>query len=94
MGQHPRRETQFGHGSERLGGGEVEQPARQFLYRRRRTRRLSKDPASSARYSIAVSFEVIGKEIPIYEDLRVAVEVLQVQIQAEVEAEAVVEVET
>jgi subtilisin family serine protease len=52
----------------------------------------SKDPASSARYSIAVSFEVIGKEIPIYEDLRVAIEELQAEIEAEVQAEAVVEI--
>jgi Subtilase family len=53
----------------------------------------SRDPASSARYSIAVGFEVIGKEIPIYEDLRVAVEELQAEIEAEVQAEAVVEID-
>ena len=54
----------------------------------------SKDPASSARYAMAVSFEVLGKEIPIYEDLRVALDELQAEIEAEVQAEAVVEVET
>jgi hypothetical protein len=53
----------------------------------------SKDPASSARYAIAVSFEVLGREIPIYEQLRVAVEDLQAEIEAEVEAEVNVEVE-
>ena len=53
----------------------------------------SKDPDSSARYAIAVSFEVLGREIPIYEDLRVAVEELQTEIEAEVESEAAVDVE-
>ncbi len=48
----------------------------------------SNDPDSSARYSIAVSFEVVGKEIPIYDDMRVAVEELQAEIEAEVESEA------
>jgi len=54
----------------------------------------SKDPASSARYAIAVSFEMLGREIPIYEDLRVEVEELEVEIEAEVQAENSVEVAT
>ena len=45
----------------------------------------SKDPASSARYAVAVSFEVVGREIPIYEDFRVAVDDLQAEIEAEVQ---------
>jgi hypothetical protein len=51
----------------------------------------SKDPDSEARYSIAVSFEVVGREIPIYDDLRVAVEELQADLETEVEAEVEVE---
>jgi hypothetical protein len=47
----------------------------------------SNDPASSARYAIAVSFEVVGREIPIYDDLRVAVQELQAEIGAEVHPE-------
>lgn len=47
----------------------------------------SKDPDSEARYTMAVSFEVIGREIPIYDDLRVAVEELQAELEAEVELE-------
>ena len=48
----------------------------------------SHDPDSSARYALAVSFEVLGQEIPIYEPVRVAVEQLWSQIEAEAEAEA------
>lgn len=47
----------------------------------------SKDPDSEARYSLAVSFEVIGREIPIYDDLRVAVEALQAELEADVEVD-------
>jgi Subtilase family len=43
------------------------------------------DPESTAKYALAVSFEVIGHEIRIYEDLRVAVEELQAEIAAEIE---------
>lgn len=48
----------------------------------------SRDPDSSARYALAVSFEVIGQEVPIYEDVRVAVERLRVEIEAETEVDA------
>jgi hypothetical protein len=51
----------------------------------------SYDPDSTARYTLAVTFEILGQEIPIYEPLRAAVIELQ-QIEAEVEAEAEVEV--
>jgi hypothetical protein len=51
----------------------------------------SHDPDSTARYTLAVTFEILGQEIPIYEPLRAAVIELQ-QIEAEVEAEAEVEV--
>ena len=47
----------------------------------------SKDPDSTARYTLAVSVEMVGKEIPIYERLRVSVEKLRVEVEAEVEAE-------
>jgi hypothetical protein len=33
----------------------------------------SKDPDSTSRYTLAVTFEILGKEIPIYEEIRAAV---------------------
>jgi hypothetical protein len=51
----------------------------------------SHDPDSTARYTLAVTFEILGQEIPIYEPLRAAVIELQ-QLQAELQAEAEVEV--
>ena len=50
----------------------------------------SHDPDSTARYTLAVTFEILGQEIAIYEPLRTAVIELQ---QIEIEAEAEVEVE-
>ena len=47
----------------------------------------NKDPDSEARYTLAVSFEVVGREIPIYDDLRVAVDELQAELEAEAEIE-------
>lgn len=47
----------------------------------------SKDPDSAARYVLAVSFEVVGREIPIYEGLRIAVEELQSELETEIELE-------
>lgn len=47
----------------------------------------SKDPDSEARYALAVSFEVVGREIAIYDGLRVAIEELQAELETEVEAE-------
>ncbi len=47
----------------------------------------SKDPDSVASYALAVSFESLGQEIPIYEDLRVAVEELQEELELEEEIE-------
>ncbi len=47
----------------------------------------SKDPESTAKYALAVSFEVVGREIAIYEDLRIAVEDLQAELEAQVEVE-------
>ena len=47
----------------------------------------SKDPDSVAEYALAVSMEMIGKEIPIYERLRVSVENLKAQVEAEAEVE-------
>ena len=51
------------------------------------------DPDSTARYALAVSFEIVNKEIPIYEPLHTAVIELQNELEAEVEAEATIEVE-
>lgn len=51
----------------------------------------SRDPDSAASYALAVSFEVLGHEVPIYEPLLVAVEELQAEVEAE--SEATVEVE-
>jgi hypothetical protein len=51
----------------------------------------SHDPDSAASYSMAVSFEILGQEIPIYEPLLVAVRELQAEIEAETEAEIEVE---
>jgi hypothetical protein len=53
----------------------------------------SRDPEAAARYSLAVSFETLGREIPIYEPLRAAVLELKMAVEAEVEAEAMVEIE-
>ncbi|ALK35282.1 S8 family peptidase [Burkholderia plantarii] len=52
----------------------------------------SHDPDSAARYALAVTFEVLGQEIAIYEPLRSAVAELQAEA-GEIEAEAEVEVE-
>lgn len=48
----------------------------------------SHDPDSSARYALAVSFEVVGREVSIYGDVRLAVERLQVAVAVEDELEA------
>lgn len=51
----------------------------------------SRDPDSEARYTLAVTFEILGQEIEIYEPLRNAIVELQ-EIAIEGEAEAEVEV--
>lgn len=48
------------------------------------------DPDAEAAYALAVTLEIQGQEIPIYEPLRVAVEELQAQVAAE---EAAIEIE-
>jgi len=45
----------------------------------------SADPDSTAKYALAVTFEIVGKEIPIYEELQAAVQELQAEIEAEAE---------
>ena len=52
----------------------------------------SRDPDTTANYSLAVTFEILGQEIPIYEVLRTAVTELQ-ELEAQLEAPAEVEVE-
>lgn len=51
----------------------------------------SHDPDSVARYALAVSFEILGGEIPIYDELRAAVNELQAHAE-EAEAKAELEV--
>jgi hypothetical protein len=53
----------------------------------------SHDPDSTARYAMAVTFEILGKEIAIYDPLRLAVQDLQVEIEAEAETEVEINVE-
>lgn len=54
----------------------------------------SHDPDSTARYVLAVTFEILGGEITIYEPLRAAIGELQVETEAEIEADEVeVEIE-
>src|SRR6266404_2016734 len=52
-----------------------------------------RDPDSTARYGLTVTFEILGQEIPIYEPLRTAVIELQAEVEAEAEAEAEIEVD-
>ena len=47
----------------------------------------SRDPDSVATYTLAVTFEIVGQEIPIYAPLRTAVLSLQSQVEPEIEAE-------
>jgi hypothetical protein len=51
----------------------------------------SRDPDSTARYALAVTFEILGQEISIYEPLRTAVIELQTEIEAAVETEVEIE---
>jgi hypothetical protein len=53
----------------------------------------SHDPDSTARYTMAVTFEILGHEIPIYEPLRNAVIALEAEVETEAEAEAEIDVE-
>ena len=53
----------------------------------------SHDPDTTARYALAVTFEIVGQEIGIYDPLRTAIIELQTQIEAEVEAEAEVQID-
>jgi hypothetical protein len=52
----------------------------------------SHDPDSTARYTLAVTFEILGQEVSIYDPLRVAIAELQAEV-AEIEAEAEVEID-
>jgi len=52
----------------------------------------SHDPDSTAKYCLAVTLDVIGQEVSIYDPLRVAVDELQVELEG-LEAEADVEIE-
>jgi Subtilase family len=53
----------------------------------------SHDPDSTARYALAVTLQILGEEIAIYEPLRTAIIELQTEVGVEVEAEAEIEVE-
>jgi len=48
----------------------------------------SRDPDSTANYTLAVTFEILGQEIAIYDPLRTAVIELQ-ELEAEAETEEV-----
>ena len=48
---------------------------------------------AAARYVLAVTFDIIGHEIQIYDPLRVAVQELQAEVEVETEAEVDVNVE-
>lgn len=52
----------------------------------------SKDPDNTATYTLAVTFEIVGREIEIYDPLRTAVQELQAELGLD-ELEATVEVE-
>jgi len=52
----------------------------------------SLDPDATAQYALCVSFEILGKQIPIYELQKVAIEELQAEIEAEEEIETEVQV--
>ena len=47
----------------------------------------SKDPETVARYTLVVTFEIVGQEIPIYEPLKNAVLELRSEVEAEIEVE-------
>ena len=53
----------------------------------------SKDPDSSALYTLAVSIEVLGREVPIYSRIRARVADLQAEVEAEAQIQAEAEVE-
>lgn len=53
----------------------------------------SHDPDTTARYALAVTFEIVGQEISIYDPLRTAIIELQTQIEAEVNVEIETEAE-
>lgn len=53
----------------------------------------SHDPDTTARYALAVTFEIVGQEISIYDPLRTAVLELKTQIESEVETDVEIEVE-
>jgi hypothetical protein len=51
----------------------------------------SRDPEATANYSLAVTFEILGQEIQIYEPLRTALLELQAEVEGEVEAQVEIE---
>jgi len=56
----------------------------------------SRDPDATANYSLVVTFEIVGQEIPIYEMLRTAViemQELEIEAQVKIPEEAEVEIE-
>jgi hypothetical protein len=53
----------------------------------------SHDPDTAARYVLAVTFEIVGQEISIYDPLRTAIIELQTQIKTDIEVEMEVEVD-
>lgn len=54
----------------------------------------SRDPDTTARYALAVTFEIVGQEISIYDELRTAIIELKTQIEAEADAEIEIEIDS
>jgi hypothetical protein len=53
----------------------------------------SSDPDSTARYTLAVSFELLGKEVPIFEQIQLSVAELRAQVETVVETQASIDIE-
>jgi hypothetical protein len=53
----------------------------------------SRDPDSTARYALVVSFEVVGQEVAIYEPLKVAIEALEAESGIGIENEVEIEID-
>jgi hypothetical protein len=52
----------------------------------------SRDPDSTARYALVVTFEVVGQEVAIYEPLKIAIEALEAESGLDLESEIEVEI--
>ena len=53
----------------------------------------SGDPDASARYALAITFEIVGQEVAIYEQLQIATQELQAELELGMEAELELEMD-